>query len=97
MKKTTSQPAGKQGQRRKSILDLSWEARDKYPDKDSHWWNTYAAAQSKILGFEKDFGHYKEVYKLDVVLLLVNVLDRDTRSPAKKQAVADWRVNRVHD
>lgn len=77
--------------KRKSVLDWYSYARRAYPDKYYNWWQAYGAGRSKIDGFEKDFSQYLESHGLNVVLLLVNVLDRDTRSPAKKQAVADWR------
>lgn len=91
MSKTTKPKKPK----RKTVLDWKHDARVKYPDKDYYWWDQYAVGRSKIEGFEKDFSNYFECG--DVVLLLVNVFDRDTRSPAKKQAIADWRLQReVH-
>lgn len=86
--------------RRLRIDELADLARKKYPDKarDYYWIERYAKMASRIIGWEKDYGGFQVSHKpqgsegLDVVLLFVNEEDRTTRSPAKKQAIQDWRT-----
>jgi len=74
-----------------TVWDLKRITKEKYPDKSSAWCERYAKMVSRILGWEKRYSGFLESHKLDVVLLMVNEEDIVTRSPAKKQAIQDWR------
>lgn len=79
---------------RKTIYQLEMAARQKYPQEDWAWHRRYAKMQSRIIGWEKNYSGFQKSHKLDVVLLFVNEEDIVTRSPAKKQAIQDWRNER---
>jgi hypothetical protein len=80
--------------RRQTVYQLEMVARQKYPGEDWAWHRRYAKMISRIIGWEKNYGGYQKAYGLDVVLLFVNEEDIVTRSPAKKQAIEDWRMER---
>jgi hypothetical protein len=73
------------------IYYLEQTAKVRYPEKDWMWHKRYAKMYSRILGWEKTYSDYQADYGFDVVLLFVNEEDHTTRSPAKKQAIKDWR------
>lgn len=78
-------------EKRPTVWDLKRQAQKKYPDESYAWHLRYAKMASRIIGWEKRYSGFLGSHKLDVVLLFVNEEDIVTRSPAKKQAIQDWR------
>lgn len=75
-----------------TVYDLEKKARERYPEESWAWRMRYAKMASRIIGWEKRYSGFVQSHGLDVVLLFVNEEDHTTRSPAKKQAIEDWRI-----
>lgn len=78
-------------EKRPTVYELEQRAKEKHPGHDHYWYERYAKMASRIIGWERNYSSFEQSHKLDVVLLFVNEEDFVTRSPAKKQAIQDWR------
>jgi hypothetical protein len=80
--------------KRPAIYQLEMLAEQKYPGHSHAWYLRYAKMASRIIGWEQKYADLDRLTGCEVVLLLVEEEDYTTRSPAKKQAIADWRIER---